>query len=153
MLSKLAVLGVFFLLASVFSASDSSLIPTAVFAAENEPSTYAIFPGEYSKGTDYRNYIQAFYRFSIGGSILVATVMIMIGGVIWITSAGDKSRIGKAREYIINSIIGVVLLMGAYVILAVINPNLVELKIPAMEKFAAPGSCTTKSPMPVRRNN
>lgn len=116
------------------------LLPALVGAAEHIKPPPPLFPGE--DVSDFRNYIIQFYKFAIPASVLVATVMIMIGGVIWITSAGDQTRVSKAKEFIIQPIIGVVILMGAYVMLAYINPALVELELPAMKDLVAgSGAC------------
>lgn len=96
-------------------------------APQPDPASYELFPNESSALGDYRQYIRAFYQFSIAAGILIATVLIMIGGMIWVTSAGNPGRIDKAKSYIIDSIIGVILLISAYTILQVLNPNLVAL--------------------------
>ncbi len=114
------------------------LAPVVTRAAEFE-----LFPGEKGGLQDFRVYIATFYQFSIPAAALVATVLIMIGGVIWITSAGDQNRISKAREYIINSIIGIILLMAAYVILGFINPEFVNLKKAVLPPIDVPGACVS----------
>lgn len=116
----------------------SILAPSTLFAAESRIQQFKLFPGNVST---YPEFIASFYRFSIPMSILIAVVLIMIGGVIWITSAGDQGRIAKAREFIINPIIGIVILMGAYVILALINPNLVNLSAVAPPEIGKYGAC------------
>ncbi len=106
----------------------TSLFLIALLALPSVASAqFQLFPGEAAGRDDYRVYIQNFYRFSIAAGILIATVLIMIGGIMWTTSAGDHGRIDKAKEYIKDSIIGVILLIGAYTILSLINPNLVNL--------------------------
>ncbi len=97
------------------------------FSTIEKTQAVALFPGETISG--YREYIRAFYQFSIPVALLIATVLIMIGGVIWITSAGNQTRISKAQEFIIQPLIGIVLLAGAYTLLALINPNLVDLRL------------------------
>lgn len=100
-----------------------------------------LFPGD-APLQDYRVYIQKFYQFSVAAGILIATVLIMIGGMIWVTSAGNPGRIDKAKSYILDSIIGVILLVSAYTILQVINPGLV--RVPAIDarlKLGETGAC------------
>lgn len=104
---------------------------------------FQLFPGEAAGSSDFRTYIKNFYFFSIGAGILIATVLIMVGGIMWTTSAGNPGRIDKAKSYIIDSIIGVVLLLGSYTILQVINPNLVNLRLPTFPPFNVTlGACT-----------
>lgn len=108
----------------------------------SQAAGFELFPGERAGANDYRVYVQNFYRFSIGAGILIATVLIMVGGIMWTTSAGNPGRIDKAKDYITDSIIGVVLLLGAYTILSLINPNLVNLKLPDFPKIdLAFGAC------------
>lgn len=61
----------------------------------------------------------------VGG---VATVMVMIGGFIYLTAAGDQGRVSKAKEMISNALVGLLLAVGSYLILYTINPDLVSFK-------------------------
>ncbi len=73
-------------------------------------------------------YIKAIYQYGLSIAGILAAVIIMGAGVIWLTSGGDSGKINQAKQYIIGSIVGVFLLFGAYIILNTINPNLIELK-------------------------
>lgn len=109
-------------------------------------SAVQLFPGENPSG-DFREYVIAFYNFSISAGILIATVLIMIGGMIWVTSAGNSSRVELAKSYIIDSIIGVILLIGAVVILRLVNPALVDLPTFAPSALGGPlGACVYNDP-------
>lgn len=111
------------------------LVPTTVFAQE-------LFRGETAaRAQDYRYYIKSFYTFAVGAGILIATVLIMVGGFIWVASAGDSGKIEKAKEYIQNAITGVVLLLAVYAILSFISPNLVNLTLPNVNQFGPEGVC------------
>lgn len=72
--------------------------------------------------------IKWFYRYAIGIGGIVATVMIMVGGFIWILSGGDAGRVSEAKKIIKNASLGLILLMTAYMILNFINPDLVNLR-------------------------
>lgn len=124
----------------IFTSITASLVVFALPVIA-QAQQFELFAGEASGRTDFRVYIQNFYRFAISASILIATVLIMIGGIMWVTSAGNPSRIEKAKSYIIDSIIGVVLLMAAYTILQVINPQLVNLTLPSLQKNFTIGAC------------
>ncbi|TAK05340.1 hypothetical protein EPO33_05255 [Patescibacteria group bacterium] len=73
-------------------------------------------------------YILAIYRFSIGVIVTFAMVMIVIGGIRWVTAAGNASTIGAARDTIIRAIMGLLLALGSYTILYLINPELVNFR-------------------------
>jgi hypothetical protein len=70
-------------------------------------------------------YISGAYTFLISIAGLLATVMMVIGGFQYVTSAGDKGKIGAAKTRIVNALTGLVLALGSYVVLFSINPDLV----------------------------
>lgn len=74
-------------------------------------------------------YIKAFYDYGLAIVGILAAIVLMAGGVLWLTSAGNDSKITQAKELIFGSIIGVVILFGSYIILNTINPDLLELKV------------------------
>lgn len=73
------------------------------------------------------NYIAAVYRYSVSVATLLAGVMFVIGGFQYLTAGGDASRVSKGRDRITNAVIGLFLVLAAYVILLTINPDLVTL--------------------------
>lgn len=74
-------------------------------------------------------YIQTIYRFSIGAGALLAMVMIIWGGIQWTASAGNPSKIEDAKDRIRQAIYGFALILGAVLILTVIDPELPKLKL------------------------
>ena len=76
-------------------------------------------------------YIAAFYNwgFSIVG--VIAVLMLMAAGIIWLTSGGDSGRIGDAKKMIEGALLGSLLLVGSWFLLNTINPNLTTM--PAIE--------------------
>ncbi len=74
------------------------------------------------------NYLSAIYDYGIMIGGILAVIMIMAGGIIWLTSRGDSGQVGKAKTIITGSISGLVILFGAYFILNTINPDLVKMK-------------------------
>lgn len=73
-------------------------------------------------------YIKAIYDYGIMVGGILAALMLMAGGLIWLTSGGDSGKVSKAKDIIAGSITGVVILMGAYFILNTINPDLIAMK-------------------------
>lgn len=49
-------------------------------------------------------------------AVLLAVVFILIGGIQWITSSGDPGKISSAKKKILYSIIGFVVVAGAFLI-------------------------------------
>ncbi|MFA5076180.1 MAG: pilin [Patescibacteria group bacterium] len=73
-------------------------------------------------------YIGAIYKFGVTTASVLAIVMIIIGGFIWLTSAGSQTRITQAKGYIGGALIGLVLALGSYTILRLVNPALTEFR-------------------------
>lgn len=67
-------------------------------------------------------------------AVLVVLVMLIWGAFEWITSGGDKEAVGKARNRIINALIGLAVLAVAFALARVgaqfLGIDLVKLPIP-----------------------
>lgn len=68
-------------------------------------------------------------------AVLVVLVMLVLGAFEWITSGGDKEAVGKARNRIINALIGLAILAIAFALANVagqfVGLDLRNLTIPA----------------------
>lgn len=84
-------------------------------------------------------YIRAIYNYAIGIVGILATVVMMIGGIVWITAGGNQTRVGEAKAWIGASLSGLVLALASYTILAAVNPNLVNFQpLPLVSPTAQP---------------
>ncbi|MEA1962892.1 MAG: pilin, partial [Patescibacteria group bacterium] len=130
------------------------LIPISVDAID--PYKFQIPIGDLDKITfeeegttkPIADYIQAIYKYAIGVVAILATVVMMIGGVVWITAGGNQGRVGEAKQYISGALTGMVLVFCSYMILNTINPDLVKLKtvgIKSISKNTKSGCCTYES--------
>jgi hypothetical protein len=73
-------------------------------------------------------YIREIYKYMIGVVGILATVMMMIGGLVWMMAGGDSGKVGEAKSYIGASISGLVIAFASFMILATVNPDLTKLK-------------------------
>lgn len=73
-------------------------------------------------------YIKAIYNYGVGIVGIMAALMLMIGGIIWLTAAGSSSKVEQAKSIISSSLIGMVLVLTAFMLLKTINPELVSFK-------------------------
>jgi len=73
-------------------------------------------------------YIGGIQRFAIAAVAILAIITMMIGGIIWLTAGGNQQRIADAKNWIGGSLLGLVLTLGAYLLLYTINPELTALK-------------------------
>ncbi|OGE88024.1 MAG: hypothetical protein A3J07_01925 [Candidatus Doudnabacteria bacterium RIFCSPLOWO2_02_FULL_49_13] len=89
--------------------------------------------------------INQIYVWSLGLSSLLAVLMVVLGGYYVMTSAGNAEQATKGKEYIWGAVIGLVLLFTAYLLLRVINPDLINLRFgnPACVKNGQKTAATT----------
>ncbi len=80
-------------------------------------------------------YLSGFYRYFAGVAGILATVMIMYGGIQYVISFGNSGRLQAAKDTIFSAMVGLVITLGSYIILFTINPNLVTLKLPEVGKI------------------
>jgi hypothetical protein len=59
----------------------------------------------------------------VGVFFLVLTVY---GGFLWMTSRGNEQEVAKARKIIINALIGLAIVLSAYIITAFVGGNIAE---------------------------
>jgi len=74
------------------------------------------------------NYIKAVYDYRMAVVGILAAIILMGGGLLWLTSTGNESRISKAKELITGGLSGLVLLLSSWLLLNTINPNLLKFK-------------------------
>lgn len=77
-------------------------------------------------------YIRGLYIYFIWIVGVLATFMVIYGGVKWVTASGNPSRINDAREVINNAIIGVIIALLSVVILNLISPQFTTLGLPSL---------------------
>lgn len=93
------------------------------------PVNLAISIGRSDRVLDVGDYIARVYNYGAGVVILVAGVMFMVAGFQYLTSgAGGSTKAAKDRMR--DAMIGLLLALGAYVILRTINPDVLKLQMP-----------------------
>ncbi|MBT7228470.1 hypothetical protein HN859_03070, partial [Candidatus Parcubacteria bacterium] len=73
-------------------------------------------------------YIKALYEYGAVFVGAVAMFMLVFAGWQWLMAAGSSDKIGRAKETINGTLIGLILLFGGYLLLSQISTNLVEFK-------------------------
>ncbi|MFA6100001.1 MAG: hypothetical protein WC750_03945 [Patescibacteria group bacterium] len=71
-------------------------------------------------------YIVGVQKMLIGIALIAAAIMLVYGGITYILS-GTGARVRDSKEIIQDALIGMALILGSYVILANLNPNLTTL--------------------------
>ena len=96
-------------LAGLLSSLSYLFLASKAFAADN--IVVSPPPQGYK---DLGVFITNVLTLAFGIAILVVLVMLVWGAFEWITSGGDKEAVGKARNRIINALIGLAVLAVAY---------------------------------------
>ena len=78
-------------------------------------------------------YIGEAYRYGVVIGSVLSVIMMMIGGLMYILGGFNQTMITKAKGFMTGGVIGIVLLLGSYIMLNMVNPNLVKLKPLQME--------------------
>jgi len=123
----------------------SIIIALSVFAALLTPHlslangfplnlTYPHLPGapdlNTAQGQTLSGIVRWVYSFVVGISGLAAFLMILWGGVQWLSSSGNASQMADARSRIQQALLWLVLVLSSYLILQLINPDLTQIVIP-----------------------
>ena len=122
-LSVLLILSVLFVLLGTIFVSAQEITYPEVPGAEAPTGT-----------TTLPEYVKYLFNFSlILGGILAFGVMVL-GGFLYLASVGDPTAISDAKSRMFSGVAGLVLLFGSYLILTALNPQLVILGLPKLEK-------------------
>lgn len=97
-------------------------------------------PGQESATGSLPSYIQAVLNATMMIIVISAVFMISVGGFLYLTSAGNTSRAGQAKGIITDAIFGLILALVAYLVLYIINPDLLTLRINSLSPSSIPAS-------------
>lgn len=101
--------------------------PAQVHAATQVKPQAPLVPGR--EGKPYANlgeYLTDLYTFSIWLISAISIIMIIIGGYLIITSSGQPEGVQKGRGMIVSALMSLGLLVLAWVLLRMINPQIKE---------------------------
>jgi len=73
------------------------------------------------KVTELGNLIGAGVGLIIVIALIITFFYLIIGGIKWITSGGDKGQVEEARNQITNALIGLAIVVGAWAIMKMIG--------------------------------
>ena len=76
--------------------------------------------------TDLMDSVGAIIKWIVGILGLIAVVMIIMGGISYMTSMGDASKVKKGKDTILYGIIGLVICALAYAIVSFVVQGLAE---------------------------
>lgn len=104
--------------------------------------------------TSVPQYISYVYYFLIGLSGLLALFVFIDGGIKYLMSSGNPEAMKGAKDKIIASLIGVLILIGSWALLYGINPDLISFNLPELRPIISrltPGVLVCKKPVEASR--
>ncbi len=131
-------------------AAPLAAVPFRVFAATLSPvDISSSLPGMPANATSSPGaFIAGFYQFSLMISGLLAFGVVVYGGVKYMTAAGNPSGQSEGKEWIQSALLGLLLLGGAYFILQLINPALLNLNLPNLQPVSVDAGTNTQALTP-----
>jgi hypothetical protein len=103
------------------------------------PNPVALGPGPTISGnidtTNFARFMSQIYLYAIAVAGLLAVIMCIFGGYLVMSARGDGAQASKGRDFIYSSLVGLVLLLSAFLILNTLNPDLTMLDIPSLTNF------------------
>lgn len=102
----------------------ATLVPTFAALAAGDVNTLfggatqkTAFEASVGLGTrDIRETIASLIGVIMGFLGILAVVIILLGGFMWMTAGGNEEKVGKAKKLIVSGIIGLVIVLAAYAI-------------------------------------
>jgi len=122
---------------SISAAAVYLSLALPAFAADTPLNTCAT--GQFSALCNYNNtklgnVISTVVTVLLVGAAVISLFFLIYGGIRWITSGGDKSKVDSARQTIVASIIGLIIALLAYFIINIVlgffNLKLSNLTLP-----------------------
>ncbi len=77
-------------------------------------------------GNDLTDIIANIINIFLGLLGIIATIIMLYGGYLWMTAQGDGDQVIKAKQIIINGIIGLIIIMLSYAIVSFVFSALVD---------------------------
>ncbi|KKW12066.1 MAG: hypothetical protein UY51_C0005G0308 [Candidatus Jorgensenbacteria bacterium GW2011_GWB1_49_9] len=131
-LAALLVLFGFFLFSKALAVTDFSLSFPLPF--ENNCPVPGSCPSNALTTASLAAYIVRIYQLTVGLAGILAVGMIVFGSIYMSISGDSPDRREEGRSFIMSAIWGLFLLLGSYVILRTINPQLVALTEPVVQQ-------------------
>lgn len=90
------------------------VLPASVFALDTGLTNVGTDIG-LAQG-DLKDTINNLIKMALSFLGLLAVIIILWGGFLWMTAAGDDTKLEKAKKLILSGIVGVVIILAAYII-------------------------------------
>lgn len=105
------------LIAGAFAPIVSLALPASAFAQET------IIPGQLKTVGEFDviDIVRGIIQFILVVAFVLAFIMLLIGGIRWITAGGDEKAVGSARNMITAALIGLVIVLVAFALIKLVE--------------------------------
>ena len=112
------------------------------FVSGNFTTQPTLTPPTQGLPTDLGQLISQIFTWSLGILGISVFVMFFYSGFLWLTAAGNTSKIGEAKTHMTNAVFGAILLLSSYLILYTINPDFIKstVNLPGLGTTSPPGT-------------
>ncbi len=102
--------------ASGCSSSSASIDGFSGFDGTMEAPDAAAYDPALTKVTSGRELIQTIVNFALSFLGLISTVVVIYGGVLYVTSRGDETQAGEGKKAISYAVVGIVIILSSFAI-------------------------------------
>ena len=93
-------------------------------------ATLNVAIGDYTASGDIGEYVNNLITWMMTAGLVIAIVLVMIGGLQYTLGAGSEGQIKAGKDRITHAVTGMILLLCSYVILNSVNPYLLRMSVP-----------------------
>lgn len=93
----------------------------AAMVAPTAASAQQLVPNEIKGIDNIVAVVRAIIQFILVVAFVLAFIMLLIGGIRWITAGGDEKAVGSARNMITAALIGLVVVLVAYALIKLVE--------------------------------
>lgn len=97
-------------------------------------------PGFENQGGDFATYFGNLYKLALWIVGISALFMLVVGGFLYLSSAGNTALLGTAKKTIYSALIGLVIALVSWLLLDTINSDLTNLKLSRLSGAISSGS-------------
>ncbi len=134
--------------------STTEELPVYNAGVDRSIQDYLCTPSEPADGHDLERCVNRLFRFTVTAGALIVLFMVVFAGYMYITG-GEQAKT-KAKGYLQNSLTGMAILLGSYLLLYFINPTLTQFKpiqppifdaadLPSCEEIGFSKSCVIQA--------
>lgn len=132
---------VFIILLFVFAVSTGN-----IFAESVDLSTPSQYAG--GKAVDANSLVGFIINLFVVIGIILSLIFLLYGGVRWVVSGGDKAKVDSARSTIVAAIVGLIIVILAWIIINTVLQLLTGTGLQNFKLPSLPGGVTSASPTP-----